>query len=42
MSFQWLFSSYEKLKYFLEMVTPYYQILIFDEQLLMSNIDFYV
>jgi hypothetical protein len=42
MNLQFIFPSYEKLKSFVEMVIPYYQILIFDEHLFMSNMDFYV
>jgi hypothetical protein len=43
MNFQYIlyFPNYEKLNSFVETFTPYHQILIFEEQLCMSNMDFY-
>ncbi len=43
---RWIFSiyfpNYEKLKSMAETISPYIQILIFKEQLCMSNMDFYI
>jgi len=36
------FPNFEKLKSFVDTFTPYNQILIFEEQLCMTNMDFYI
>jgi hypothetical protein len=42
MNFQYIFSNFEKFKSFVETFTPLNQILIFEEQLWLSNMDFYI
>jgi hypothetical protein len=42
MNFLIYFTNYEKLKSFVETFTTYNQILIFEQQLCTSNIDFYI
>jgi hypothetical protein len=42
MNLQYIFPNYEKIKSFVETLTPYNQILIFENQLCMFNMDFYI